>query len=462
MKKTISMVMALLMLTALLCSCGSGVKNEGLTVDDFADSSETQQGWISVLDSNVVVNPAEYQGNDSANGNRMALNLGLLDESKNVTTALDDVIFLLEDNAANGVGGEVIFTTNENVDNIKSILRYGTKVTLNYEDGIFTATQTGAASNTIKLSKRLSVDFNKDIVAILNVSNYTPGTTFVKDDAETDPSWGFSASMQVVDADNKKENISILAKANAEKAEKLVAYISDVVETQTTKDLATSKGNLDATITIYGNDTYITVDDFQIVLIDKGFKYAESEAKTTWYPYAIVSELEYPNGTKATTTDYFADYTTVARKIEFGSEGLFTLAGKVEGVLTYDIANNVMVVDGEGYTYAIAPKKKQDVKFYNSEADMLADKNGTTEPTESTKYWTVSLGKIEIGSEVFVAASVVADSEGVSVEQLIDRVKVATEAGKAPDRLEYTKSWWENYIHVFELPDDLILNVPKK
>ena len=121
-----------------------------------------------------------------------------------------------------------------------------------------------------------------------------------------------------------------------------------------------------------------------------------------------------------------------------------------------------MVVDGEGYTYAIAPKKKQDVKFYNSEADMLADKNGTTEPTESTKYWTVSLGKIEIGSEVFVAASVVADSEGVSVEQLIDRVKVATEAGKAPDRLEYTKSWWDNYIHVFELPDDLILNVPKK
>ncbi len=460
MKKTISMVMALLMLTALLCSCGSAVKNEGLTVDDFADSSENQQGWISVLDSNLVVNPAEYQGNSSDNGNRAALNLGLLDESKNVKTELNDVIFLLENNSANGKGGEVVFTTNEGVDDIKTLLRWNNKVTFNYEDGTFTATQTGSASNNIQLMNRLKLDFNKDIVAILNIANYTAGTTHVKDDEETDPGWGFSGSMQVVDAEGGKETIAITAQASNEETGRFVAYFSDVVKNQTTKDLATSTGNLNAVITIYGNDTYITVDDYQIVLIDKGFKYAENEAKTTWYPYAIVSEIEYPNGTKAEITDYFAHYTTVGRKIHFAAEGLFTLGGKVEGTLTYDEANNVMVIDGDGYTYAISPKKKQNVQFYNSEADMLSDKNATTEPTSSTKYWTVSLGRIDVGTDLFVAASAVADSEGVSVEELVERTKEATESGKTQKRLDYTKEWWESYIHVFDLPDDLILNVP--
>jgi len=455
------MVMALLMLTALLCSCGSAVKNEGLTVDDFADSSENQQGWIGLLDSNLVVNPAEYQGNDSGNGNRMALNLGLLDESKNVMTALDDVIFLMENNAANGLGGETIFTI-EGLGDIKEALRYTSKATVSYEDGSFTATQTGSSSQNLGLANKITgLTFDKDIVAILNVANYTAGTTYIIDDEETEPGWGFSANIQVVAADNTRETIAITAQASNEETGRFVAYFSDVVNNQTTKDLATSTGNINnAVITIYGQDTYVTVDEYRIVLIDKGFKYSDAEAKTTWYPYAIVSELEYPNGTKAEVTDYFAHYTTIGRKIHFLSEGLFTLGGKVEGTLTYDESNNVMVIDGDGYTYAISPKKKQNVKFYNSEADMLADKNATTEPTSSTKYWTVSLGRIDVDTELFVAASAVADSEGVSVDELIARTKEATESGKTQKRLDYTKEWWESYIHVFDLPDALILNVP--
>ena len=91
---------------------------------------------------------------------------------------------------------------------------------------------------------------------------------------------------------------------------------------------------------------------------------------------------------------------------------------------------------------------------------MLAGKNATTEPTSATKYWTVSLGRIDVGTDLFVAASAVADSEGVSVDELVARTKEATESGKTQKRLDYTKEWWESYIHVFDVPNDLILNAP--
>ncbi len=449
------MVLAVLMLVALLCSCGSTVQNEGLTVDDFADSSAEQQGWLRLLDSALVINPDEYQGNNSDNGNRLGLNLGIVDENGNVTTSINDLIFLMENNSANGKGGEVLWTT-AGLDDIGSALRWGSKATVNYDDGSFTASSSGAANSALNFATRLPITFDKDIVAILNVANYSAGATFVKDDEETEPGWGLSGSIQVVHPDGK-ETIAITAQASNEETGRFVAYYSDVVASQTNYNLAEATGQMNGTITIYGDGTSITVDDYQIVAIAKGFQYAAAEAKTTWYPYAIVSELEYPNGTKAETTDYFANYSTVARKITFKAGGLFTLAGKVEGTLTYDSASNVMIIKGNGYNYVIAPKKKQNVMFYNSESDMLANKNGTTEPTSSTKYWTVSCGRIEVDTDLFVAVSLDATKD---LETLIDQTKEATESGKTDKRLDRTKDYWESYIHVFELPDDYITNVP--
>ena len=135
----------------------------------------------------------------------------------------------------------------------------------------------------------------------------------------------------------------------------------------------------------------------------------------------------------------------------------FTLAGKVEGTLTYDESNNVMIVEGSGYKYVIAPKKKQNVQFFDSEADMLAGKNAKTEPSSSTKYWTVSCGRIEVDTDLFVAVSVDTSKD---LETLIAETKKATESGNTDKRLQRTKDYWESYIHYYALPDGLILNVP--
>ena len=456
MKKTISMVLAILMLTALLCSCGSSVQNEGLTVDDFADSSETQQGWLGLPDSSLIINPDKYQGNEADNGNRLGLNIGLVDDSGNITKSFNDLIFLVENNSANGKGGEPIWTT-AGLDDIGAALRWGSKASVEYNDGSFNANSAGTASSALNFATRVAIpDFSKDIVAILNVSNYSAGAVHVKDDTETQPGWGLSGSLQVIHPDGK-ETISITAQASNEETGRFVAYFSDVVKSQTNYNLDEASGQLNGTITIYGDGTSITVDEYQIVLIDKGFKYADTKAKTTWYPYAIVSELEYPNGTKAETTDYFANYSTVARKITFKAGGLFTLAGKVEGTLTYDESNNVMVVEGSGYKYVIAPKKKQNVQFFDSEADMLAGRNAKAEPSSATKYWTVSCGRIEVDTDLFVAVSVDTSKD---LETLIAETKKATESGNTDKRLQRTKDYWESYIHYYALPDGLILNVP--
>lgn len=453
MKKVFSMVLASLMLVALLCGCGSSAFNEGLTVDDFADSSESQQGWLGLPDSSLVINPDKYQGNESDNGNRLGLNIGILDESGNVKTSLNDLIFLIENNSSNGKSGEDLWTI-EDADS--SILRWGSKANVDFNNGSFVASSASTASSTISFASRIPIDFSKDIVAVLDVANYNAGATYVKDDDETDPGWGFAGSIQVIHPDGK-ETIALTAQSNVESTGRFVAYFSDLLKNQTSYNLDESTGLLNGTITIYGDGTAITVDEYKIILVEKGFKYAESTAKTTWYPYAIVSELEYQNGTKVETTDYFANYSTVARKLTFKAAGLMTLAGKVEGTLTYDDTNNVMVVEGSGYKYVIAPKKKQDVQFFNSEADMLANKNASSEPSSSTKYWTVSCGRAEADTDIFVAVSV---DESKDTETLIAETKKATESGNTDRRLQRTKDYWESYIHYYELPDSLILNVP--
>ena len=457
MKKTISMVLAVLMLTALLCSCGNSGYNKNLAVDDFADSSAEQQGWLRLPDSSLVINPDEYQGNTSNNKDRLGLNLGILDENGNVTKSLNDLVFIVENKSANGVGGETIWSTAD-ADDIGSILRWGLKATVQGDAGTFTATTSGTPSSAINFMKRLSgVDLSKELVAVLDVSKYNKGEVFVKDDEETEPGWGFSASVAITHPDGK-ENVSINAQASTEDEGKFVYYFSDTLRNNATYELSESTGQLNCTFGLYGEGTSVVVSEYKIVQFDKGFQYATEAAKTTWYLYAIVSDIAYPNGTKVQTTDYFANYSTVARKITLKDTGLMTLAGKVEGTLTYDSLNNVMVVEGDGYSYVVAPKKKLDITFYNSEADMLAGKYGTTEPTSSTEYWTVYCGStVQVDSDIYIAVSLDASKD---VETLIEETVAPTKSNNTKARFERTKEWWNQYIHVYELPDTYILNVP--
>lgn len=452
MKKTISMVMAFLMLAVLLSSCGSSAKNAGLTVDDFADSSATQQRWLRLEGSSLVVNPDEYLGNDSGTGNRMALNIGLLNEDGTVSKSLNDLIFILENASANGVGGQDIWAID--ISDATANSRWGSKLTVTEDNGLFTAATSGSATQTINFNPRINIDLTKDIVALINASSFIPGATV----NDVEAGWKIGGTATVVSPTEGSESAVLSPQTDTTEVGQYVYYLSDMIKSQLKISTEGSSATLNLAFSILGDGTSLTFSNYKVVQIDRGFHYADAAASTTWYPYGIKSALEYTNGTKVETFDYFANYMTVARKITYKAGGLLALAGKVDGTITYDEASNVMVIEGDGYKYVIAPKKKQDVEFYESEADMLARANATTAPTATTKYWTVSCGKITVDTDLFVAVSV--DPE-MTVDELIEATKKAVDAGGTDKRLSKTKEYWESYIHYYDLPNELITNVPQ-
>lgn len=456
MKKFISILLVALLAVGILASCGgdtSGVKNGGIKSTALADSSENQQRWLRLPDGsteecNLVINPAEYSGSASGNFNRLPLNVGFLDENDNVKYTLNDAIFILESNAANGKEGEQVLFPNYDQDAEDVNMRYTVKNMDVFVDGTkVTATPVVAAgkepdptsSQNISMREKIDVNYNIDYVAVINVIS-------------CEGQWKLQGS-------TSKPGYTLLAESETNKTGLYAYNLSEIFDQQVTaEDLekyGTDQTTLNLTLSVYGTGSTLVFDDYKILAVERGFKYAASDASTTWYPYGIVSKLEYPNGTAAEVMDYFAGYNTIARRITFTQNGSFFLAGKVDGKLTYDSKKTIMMVEGNGFNYAIAPKKKQYIMFYDSEADMLARKNGTEEPTANTQYWTVSCGRLEIGSDLYVA---IALDDKLSTEALAEAANEATKAGKTAKRIESNIEYWDKYLEAITIPSDLIIN----
>ena len=182
MKKFISIMLVLLLTLGLMVGCAGGdnggVKNGGIKSNDLKDSSATQQRWLRLPDTskhvcNLVINPDEYSGGSAGNYNRLPLNLGILDGEKKVTKTLNDLIFVVESKSANGVGGTELFVPVYDQDAEDVNTRYtvkkmtldvdGTKVSATIPDGDETATQ------NITMREKIAVDFQTDIVAVVDV-----------------------------------------------------------------------------------------------------------------------------------------------------------------------------------------------------------------------------------------------------------------------------------------------------
>lgn len=447
MKKFISIMLVLILAMSLLAGCGGdagGVKNNGIKSNDLKDSSEAQQRWLRLPDSSsntcrLVINPDEYQGGNAGNYNRLPLNLGLLDDSAAVTKSLNDLIFIVESNAANGVGGTDIFVPvfdqeAEDVNTRYTVKKMtcdidGTKVSAIIPDGDETSVQ------NITMRSKVEVDFSVDLVAVVDIVS----SSGVK--------WKVTGASQ-------KPTYSILAQNDTDATGHFAFNLTEILSQQLKEDDDTTNMTLNCTLSVIGAGSPLVFQDYKIVAIEKGFHYADTDAATTWYPYGIVSTLTYPNGTAAEVMDYFADYSTVARRITFTKDGSFYLAGKVYGTLTYDEKQNLMIVEGNGFNYVVSPKRKQYVTFYNSEADMLSRVNGTTEPTADTQYWTVGCGRLEVDSDLYVSVALDANK---SVEELCEEAKAAVGAGNTAKRIETNIEYWDAYLAAITIPSDLIL-----
>ncbi|MBO5035567.1 MAG: hypothetical protein J6D42_00630 [Clostridia bacterium] len=448
MKKFISIMLVLVLALSLLAGCGGdagGVKNNGIKSKDLADSSDTQQRWLRLPDSSsntcrLVINPDEYAGGNAGNYDRLPLNLGLLNDDATVKKSLNDLIFIVESNSANGIGGTDTFVPvydQEDTENVNT--RYtvkkmtldvdGTKVSAIIGEGDETSTQ------NITMRVKIPVDFSVDIVAVVDIVS----SSGVK--------WKVTGASQ-------KPTYSILAQNDTDATGHFAFNLTEILSQQLKEDDDVSAMTLNCTLSVIGANSPLVFDNYKIVTIERGFQYADANASTTWYPYGIVSTLTYPNGTAAEVMDYFADYSTVARRIQFTADGSFYLAGKVYGTLTYDEKQNLMIIEGDGFNYVVSPKRKQYVTFYNSEADLLARVNGTEEPTADTQYWTVGCGRIEVGSDLYVSVALDANK---SVEELCEEAKAAVGAGNTAKRIETNIEYWDAYLAAITIPSDLIL-----
>ncbi|MBQ6172055.1 MAG: hypothetical protein IJK34_05420 [Clostridia bacterium] len=454
MKKFISIMLVLLLTLGLMVGCAGGdnggVKNGGIKSNDLKDSSATQQRWLRLPDTsnhvcNLVINPDEYSGGSAGNYNRLPLNLGILDGDKKVTKTLNDLIFVVESKSANGVGGTELFVPVYDQDAEDVNTRYtvkkmtldvdGTKVSATIPDGDETATQ------NITMREKIAVDFQTDIVAVVDVVS----SSGVK--------WKVTGASQ-------KPTYSILAQNDTDATGHFAFNLTEILSQQVTADDDISAMTLNVTLSVIGAGSPLVFQDYKVLSIEKGFQYAAADASTTWYPYGIVSTLEYPNGTAAEVMDYFAGYRTVARRITFKKDGSFYLAGKVYGKLTYDDKQNLMIVEGDGFNYVVSPKRKQYITFFNSEADLLSRTNGTSEPTESTQYWSVGCGRIELDTDLYVSVALDATA---SVEELCEEAKDAVGAGKTAKRIEGNIDYWDKYLAAITIPSDLILaSAPEK
>ena len=453
MKKFISIMLVLLLALGIMVGCAGGdsggVKNGGIKSDDLKDSSATQQRWLRLPDTStkvckLVINPDEYSGGSSGNFNRLPLNLGLLDDAKSVTKSLNDLIFVVESKSANGVGGTEVFLPVYDQDAEDVNTRYTVKkMTLDVDGTKVSATIPGgdeSSTQNITMRDKIPVDFQTDIVAVVDVISAS------------------GAKWKVTGA-SQKPTYSILAQNDTDATGHFAFNLTEILSQQVTAEDDISVMTLNVTLSVIGAGPLV-FQDYKVLSIERGFQYAAADASTTWYPYGIVSTLEYPNGTAAEVMDYFAGYRTVARRITFKKDGSFYLAGKVYGKLTYDDKQNLMIVEGDGFNYVISPKRKQYITFYDSEADMLSRSNGTSEPTSSTQYWTVGCGRIEVDTDLYVAIALDATTP---VEQLCEEAKEAVGAGKTAKRIEENILYWDKYLAAITIPSDLILaSAPEK
>jgi hypothetical protein len=173
MKRIVLSIFCIISLLSLF-GCGEANMNPGITSADLADNSDTQQRWLRLPESSLVINPDSYAGgSEKGDFLNMPLNIGILDQDGKFKTTINDSMFFMEKNSANGKGGEVIFTGCWSKDGINFNIPKGQ---LEYEPigetGVKFWIPAGSANNAVMMTyrKALEMDFDQDVFLNVNVT----------------------------------------------------------------------------------------------------------------------------------------------------------------------------------------------------------------------------------------------------------------------------------------------------
>jgi hypothetical protein len=428
--KKISLLLTVLMLMGLFTACGGPAnKNPGITSVDLQDSGAAQQRWLSMPGSKLVINPDAFStGTDNSDLLRVPLNIGIMNiegETPVVDKTINNLMFLMETNASNGVGGTVLFTGH-----------WGDSMNFTYNKNELAVEPEGdnkvkyyvtdtSANAWAGMTMKQFVECNFDKDVFLNVS--VP---------------------ECVGMFSLKGTIE--AQADVRKTGALSYNLTEISK-------FTGKKKIQFTMYAIEKNNPVTFDLFEIKEIDKGNHFATEKATSTWAPYAITYNIKYPNGAAFEVTDFFADEQTIVRKLRCVAAGAMVLGGEYNGTATYDSKTGYVQVEGDGFKYVVAPKRKLNPKFYANEADMLAVANGTDAPAGTTGFWTIGLSNFAVDDELYMAVSM--DTEK-SLEDLGAQVKDKINTTKAAAFYTDRITFWDTYLVDNAIPSTYIKNAP--
>jgi hypothetical protein len=157
-------------------------------------------------------------------------------------------------------------------------------------------------------------------------------------------------------------------------------------------------------------------------IADNGVSKGQPSLKrqTTWFPYKLGIEAEYPGHVAVTGQDFFRDaQSTIIRTIQVVSQGTqeLVLTGKIHGSKSarWDAANQVLQVDDVAYTYAL--------RFVGLKEDRLQAVALNVVPAVGPESWSLRIPLMKGTTRVAVGFGFAASSEGR--DRTVERVSAA-------------------------------------
>ncbi|MHA4816127.1 hypothetical protein ACXZ65_17420 [Streptomyces aculeolatus] len=402
-----------------------------VTTDALAHSGASQQRWLSVPESRVVLNPYDFNSSGSElsvnSGPELPLRVGYYTHDKAYTEAGLLQIYRQPGIPPAHEPPQESFT--EDFDALDNAWQKHDVTTTSADGRTTVKVNDGVGWGYI--SREITVDLDKTPLITLTV-------------AESDGQW----ALKVNDGSSGTD----------------VELQQDTDATGSfTYGIASASGwrgskTFQLKLFTVGSGKTATFDR---VAVHSGTPWAQSATSftTTWRPEALEFTATYPAG-KLTGYELFHDATSATRVVKAngleGSDGgALAMAGRLPAAATYDADGHTITVQRGDYTVAIALPAAAKVGFFLNESGYRFGNEGQATPQAGSRFWAAVLPGT--GTQA-VGIGYAQDSDAGAARDAAARARAAASVrGAAADRARWT-SFWNSYLAKVPAPQDFSIH----
>ena len=357
------------------------------TAESLLNISETQNRYMSLPDSRVVVNPFNFESQSTevtqsqySNRDTMPLNFGFCDPFKGESRGIELPDAMMMASGTPAAAGEVE-TLWEGDLSEHGAWRFSGTGGLDYmadfkgETDSLTVTE-NAETAWQHMEAPVELDDMADAYLTVTVDSIGPE--------------GGRFAIKVTDYNTPSD----------------ITLIETGIAGTYTFSLAEATGwtgakSLWVKIFSVGNGCTVTLSDIRILKGNAVYD-AACDYATTWRPDQLGFTASYPNGVQITGTDFFYDEKTVVRDMAVTGEGSLLLYGKFSG--TASVEGHTIRINCGTFQYAVTLSEEVQPVFYETVVGVLAGSEGVTDPADgSVSVWAYRLDAVPESGKVRVA-----------------------------------------------------------